>query len=92
MTRKSEKQPLAIHLSPRCGAKTKRTGLSCRAPAMKNGRCRLHGGKSPGPPFGNKNAFKHGYYTADAIAERQDIKLLIHASRDLIERLKQISL
>jgi len=36
---------------------------------MKNGRCRLHGGKSPGPPKGNQNALKHGYYTRDAIAQ-----------------------
>jgi len=34
--------------APRCGAKCKRTGLPCRAPAMRNGRCRLHGGKSTG--------------------------------------------
>ena len=36
------------NLAPRCGAKT-RAGLVCRAPAMTNGRCRLHGGKSTGP-------------------------------------------
>jgi uncharacterized protein YjcR len=32
-----------------------------------NGRCRLHGGKSPGAPKGNTNAFKHGRYSAEAI-------------------------
>jgi len=32
-----------------CGAKAKRTGKACHQPAMKNGRCRLHGGKSTGP-------------------------------------------
>jgi hypothetical protein len=30
-----------------CGAKCKRSGLPCVQPAMKNGRCRLHGGKTP---------------------------------------------
>lgn len=35
-------------LAPRCGAKT-RAGHTCRQPAMANGRCRLHGGKSIGP-------------------------------------------
>jgi hypothetical protein len=35
-------------LSPRCGARN-RAGHPCRAPAMKNGRCRSHGGKSTGP-------------------------------------------
>jgi hypothetical protein len=34
-------------MAPRCGAKT-RAGCACRQPAMRNGRCRLHGGKSTG--------------------------------------------
>lgn len=29
-----------------CGAK-RRNGLPCKAPAMANGRCRIHGGKTP---------------------------------------------
>jgi len=33
---------------------------------MKNGRCRMHGGKSTGAPQGNQNALKHGNYTAAA--------------------------
>ncbi|WP_407075289.1 hypothetical protein [Parasphingorhabdus sp.] len=28
-------------------------------------RCRLHGGKSPGAPKGNKNALRHGLYSRD---------------------------
>lgn len=31
-----------------CGART-RAGGACRGPAMANGRCRFHGGKSTGP-------------------------------------------
>lgn len=31
-----------------CGART-RKGTSCRCKALKNGRCRLHGGLSTGP-------------------------------------------
>jgi hypothetical protein len=34
--------------APRCGART-RTGAPCRSPAMKSGRCRMHGGASTGP-------------------------------------------
>jgi hypothetical protein len=34
--------------APRCGAKT-RNGAACRGPAMRNGRCRLHGGLSTAP-------------------------------------------
>jgi hypothetical protein len=46
---------LPMHLSPRCGART-RSGNPCQSPAMPNGRCRLHGGLSPGAPKGNRNA------------------------------------
>jgi hypothetical protein len=52
---------LPMHLSRQCGART-RSGSRCRSPAMPNGRCRMHGGMSPGAPNGNKNAFKHGRY------------------------------
>jgi hypothetical protein len=37
------------NLAPRCGAKARTTGCACRSPAMANGRCRMHGGKSTGP-------------------------------------------
>jgi hypothetical protein len=37
------------NLAPRCGAKARTTGCACQAPAMANGRCRSHGGKSTGP-------------------------------------------
>ena len=56
----------------------------CQSPAMKNGRCRMHGGTSPGAPKGNKNALKHGRYTAEAIARRREIAELIRTARSLI--------
>jgi hypothetical protein len=55
----------------------------CRAPAMPNGRCRMHGGPSPGAPKGNRNAFKHGHYTAQAIARRRQISGLLRAMKIL---------
>ena len=73
---------LAMHRSPRCGART-RNGTPCQAPAMPNGRCRMHGGMSPGAPKGNKNALKHGRYTAEAIARRREISGLIRAMKAL---------
>jgi len=86
---KSEDQPHAkppFLNSPRCGAKT-RSGTPCRAPAMKNGRCRLHGGKSTGPPKGNTNAIKHGFYTKDVIAQRRYTRELIKRSRELFNEI-----
>jgi hypothetical protein len=73
---------LPMHLSKRCGART-RSGSRCRSPAMPNGRCRLHGGLSPGAPKGNINAFKHGRYTADAIENRREIAVLLRAMKTL---------
>jgi uncharacterized protein YjcR len=74
--------PLPMHRSPRCGARTRR-GSPCQSPAMPNGRCRLHGGLSPGAPKGNKNALKHGRYTAEAVASRREVAALIRAMRAL---------
>ena len=74
---------MAMHLSPRCGART-RKGNPCRSPAMVNGRCRMHGGKSPGAPRGNSNALKHGRYSTAAIAERRELAALIRSMRRLV--------
>lgn len=75
---------LPMHQSQRCGAKTRRGSL-CKSPAMKNGRCRMHGGKSPGAPVGNKNALKHGRYTAETIAKRRRVSDLLREMRGIIE-------
>ena len=50
--------------------------------AMPNGRCRMHGGLSPGAPKGNRNAFKHGRYTAEADARRRELAALLRSMRD----------
>jgi hypothetical protein len=50
---------------------------------MRNGRCRLHGGKSTGPrtPEGlarsRRATWKHGRYSQEAIATRRMIRQLI---------------
>ena len=53
---------------------------------MANGRCRMHGGKSPGAAKGNRNAFKHGCYTAEAIAERRELMALVRGMKGLLEQ------
>jgi len=35
------------HSHPKCGARRKYDGMPCQALAMKNGRCRFHGGRVP---------------------------------------------
>ena len=71
-----------MHQSKRCLAKA-RSGAKCQSPAMPNGRCRMHGGLSTGAPKGNKNALKHGRYTAEGIGSRQETLALIRAFRAL---------
>jgi len=41
----------------------------------------MHGGMSPGAPKGNKNAFKHGRYSAEAIAKRREIAALLRGMK-----------
>ncbi len=72
--------PVSFMNVPLCGART-RKGTPCRQPAMKNGRCRLHGGKSTGPPKGNKNAYKHGEYCESAIRNRRELRELLRQFR-----------
>ena len=45
---KNSNPPGDFSKAPRCGART-RAGGHCRAPAMKNGRCRMHGARAPDP-------------------------------------------
>ena len=75
---------LQMHRSPRCGART-RSESPCQAPAMPNGRCRMHGGLSPGAPKGNRNALKHGRYTAEAIAKRREFAKLLHNMNAIVK-------
>jgi hypothetical protein len=75
--------------APRCGARSKRTGKPCRAAAMPNGRCRVHGGKSTGPrtPEGLERSrranWKHGHFSREAKAERSRVRAAILALRYL---------
>jgi hypothetical protein len=76
---------LPMHLSPRCRART-RAGTPCQSPAMTSGRCRMHGGGSPGAPKGNRHAFRHGRYSAEAIAERRELGALLRDMKALAEQ------
>ena len=71
------------NLAPRCGAKARRTGCACRAPAMANGRCRLHGGKSTGARTAEGLASlarahtKHGNHGAAARVEHRAQRTMV---------------
>jgi hypothetical protein len=79
------------HAAPRCGAK-RRDGSSCASPAMKNGRCRMHGGLSTGPrtaeglASSRRAKWKHGHYSADAKAARSEARQTVRLLRKLLAR------
>jgi hypothetical protein len=64
---------------PRRGAQT-RSGAKCKAPAMSNGRCRMHGGKSTGPrtPGGlermRRANTRHGIYSEESCRQMRAIR------------------
>ena len=72
--------------APRCGAKNRR-GTPCQCPAMPNGRCRLHGGRSTGPrtPEGRERSrlavTKHGRYSAAAKDQERRVRELMKECR-----------
>jgi hypothetical protein len=76
----------------RCAAKNRR-GLPCQCPAMANGRCRLHGGKSTGPKTAagieriRRAATKDGRHTKAARAEHEQYWKLVQDCREVLQEI-----
>jgi hypothetical protein len=78
MTRNTNEPP-SLRDAPRCGART-RVGTPCQRPACHGkARCRLHGGAAgSGAPRGERNgAYRHGRFTAEAVAGRKAFRQLL---------------
>ena len=74
-------QPALLADAPRCGART-RAGTECQSPAVSGKRrCRMHGGTNPGAPIGNRNARKHGGYSAKTMAAARYLKMIARLVR-----------
>ena len=64
---------LDMRRASRCHAVSKRSGLQCRAPAVRgHSVCRMHGAAG-GAPKGNRNALKHGEFTAESFDFKREI-------------------
>ncbi len=80
--------------APRCEARTRR-GTPCQCPAMRNGRCRLHGGLSTGPKTAEgverirRASTTHGRRSQAARAERQYLRILTKECRLLLNQLAE---
>jgi hypothetical protein len=75
---------------PRCGART-RNGAKCKAPAMANGRCRMHGGKSTGPRTSEglermqRANTRHGNYSQESRQLMRAVRMLAAEARRMVE-------
>ena len=79
------KRRMAMHLSPRCTATSKRTGQPCQAPAVRGWSvCRFHGARGGGPKGERNGMYRHGQYTQEALKERQLVNDLIRQAREAI--------
>ena len=75
-----------MHLSPRCGART-RQGSPCQSPAVKDRkRCRMHGGATgSGAQADNRNALRHGRYTRELLEFKRSVRELLRESAAKVE-------
>ena len=73
-----------------CGAKTTQ-GPCQNQPVTGKKRCLRHGGApGVGAPQGNKNSWKHGYYSAAAIAERKRAKEILVESQGFLRSIMDL--
>lgn len=85
MTERHARNVGPMMASLRCGART-RAGGACLSPAVSGRRrCRMHGGATgSGAPRGNGNALKAGLYTAERLAMRRRVGLIMRTSKKLL--------
>jgi hypothetical protein len=77
-----------MHLSPRCSARSKRTGEQCRAPAVSGWTvCRFHGAGGGGPKGKRNGRYRTGLFTAENMQMRRTISALLRASRQSVAAL-----
>jgi hypothetical protein len=77
-----------MHVSPRCSARSKRTGERCRAPAVSGWPvCRFHGAGGGGPKSKRNGNYKYGLFTAENLHMRRTLSALIRASRQSLAKL-----
>ena len=71
-----------MNLAPRCKATSKRSGMSCRAPAVRGWNvCRFHGAGGGVPKGASHGRYRHGQFSHQAVQQRQALAFLIRMAR-----------
>jgi hypothetical protein len=81
---KRQKNKYAFQNAPRCTATSKRTHQRCKAPAVNGWKvCRFHGARGGAPKGKANGAWKHGFHSEAAKAERLLVKQLLRGAASL---------
>lgn len=74
--------PMPMHLSKRCKAKSKRSGVKCKNGAVTGWEvCRMHGARGGAPEGKAHGQYRHGLKTKKAVSDRRELRDLIRAVR-----------
>jgi len=90
---KNGNPPGDLSKAKKCGAKT-RKNTPCLGPAMRNGRCRMHGGASTGPRTAagietiRRSRTIHGFYSRSAIEQRRQARATRRLLAQLLDQLR----
>jgi len=78
--------PMPMHLSKRCRAKSKRSGMKCKNAAVTGWAvCRMHGARGGAPEGKAHGNYRHGLKTKEARQDARYTRELIRAVRKLCE-------
>ena len=73
------------HAALRCHAKSKRSGLQCKGPAVRGKSvCRMHGAAGGAPKGAAHGMYRHGRRTREAEASRLLIRELLRSARSTL--------
>lgn len=85
MTDYPMKRQMAMHLSPRCTATSKRTRERCKGPAVRGWNvCRFHGARGGGPKGECNGNYRHGEFTVEAVAKRAALNMLVRMTSRVV--------
>ncbi|MGY3437908.1 MULTISPECIES: hypothetical protein [unclassified Marinovum] len=71
-----------MHCAARCTAKSKRSGLPCKSPAVRGWSvCRMHGARGGAAPGRDHPNYRHGARSQDATALRKEITAILKGAK-----------
>jgi hypothetical protein len=78
-------QLLAMHRSKRCRAKSKRSGVGCKSPAVTGWNvCRMHGARGGAPPGAKNGNYRTGLHTQEAKRDGRDLRSCLRYLRGML--------